>query len=217
MSAMDVGISVFLIAAAAAPVGAICLGQQPAGPPTTAAAEVTTCVQAQLVVDRLLAMAMARLEAARQTNAAADLRAAVDSVEATVRDARAQLAPCASTQPTTGSPGGHMMPMTPATPAAKPSDPPMDHSKMPMGTAPAAKPGPGGKSAAPAAPTDHSRMPMSTPPDASAQAVDPVCGLRVDPATASRATHRGKTYSFCSEQHRELFQKNPAKYLSKGQ
>ncbi len=37
-----------------------------------------------------------------------------------------------------------------------------------------------------------------------------------DPVTAPQATHQGQTYSFCSEQHRQLFQKNPAKYLPKG-
>ena len=243
MSAMNVRIGMFLIAAAAAPVSAMRLDQQQAGPPTTAAAEVTQCGQAQMVVDQLLAAAMARMEEARQANAAADLRAAVDSLQATVREARAQLAPCASMQPAAGAPGGHMMPMPPAAPGAKPPDPPMDHSKMPMGTAPAVTPATGGKSAAPVpmdhskmqmgsapaakpakgaksqaptAPMDHSKMPTGTPPEGSAQAVDPVCGLNVDPATAPRATHQGHTYSFCSEQHRQLFQKNPAKFLPKG-
>lgn len=216
---------------------------------------------------------MARMEAARQANAAADLRAAVDSVQTTVRDARAQLAPCASTQPEAGAHGGHMMPMTPTAPGAKPSDPPMDHSKMPMGGAAAVKPAAGGKAApaapmdhskmqmgpapgakpatagksaapapmdhskmqmgsespakpapakgakpaAPAAPMDHSKMSMDKPAGTSAQATDPVCGLKVDPATTPRATYRGQTYSFCSVQHQQLFQKSPAKYLPKGQ
>lgn len=243
MSALLLGVGVFLFAAAGGPVGAMRVDPQQTSPPTTAAAEVTPCAQAQMMVDRLLATAMTRLEAARQANAAADLRAAVDSVQATVRDARAQFAPCASMQPAAGAPGGHMVPMTPAAPGAKPSDPPMDHSKMPMGTAPAGKPASGGKSAAPApmdhskmpmgsapaskpakgakseasaAPMDHSKMSMDTPPDASAQAIDPVCGLRVDPGAAPRATHQGHTYSFCSERHRQLFQKNPTKYLPKG-
>jgi len=109
-------------------------------------------------------------------------------------------------------------PVAKPAPSAKPSTPaPMDHSKMPMGDAPAAKPAPAkdGKPGAPAAPMDHSKMPMDAP-DAAAQAVDPVCGLKVDPASAPRATHQGRAYSFCSEQHRELFQKTPAKYLPKG-
>ena len=129
------------------------------------------------------------------------------------------------------------MPMG-AIPTAKPSPPPMDHSKMPMGTAPTA----GAKAAAPA-PMDHSKMPMGAPPaatpatgaqptapvpmdhskmsmdtapaDESTTAVDPVCGLKVDRATAPQVTHESHAYSFCSEQHRQLFRQNPAKYLPK--
>ena len=46
-------------------------------------------------------------------------------------------------------------------------------------------------------------------------AVDPVDGLRVDPSTAPQAAFQGQTYDFCSEQHRELFIKSPAKFLPK--
>ncbi|MBK5297917.1 MAG: hypothetical protein JJE40_12235, partial [Vicinamibacteria bacterium] len=60
MSAIHVSVAIFLIAAAAAPVGAMPLGQQQISPPTTAAAEVMQCAQAQMVVDRLLAAAMTR-------------------------------------------------------------------------------------------------------------------------------------------------------------
>ena len=48
---------------------------------------------------------------------------------------------------------------------------------------------------------------------AAAQATDRVCGLKVDPHTAPQATHQGETYHFCSEEHRQLFQQNPGKYL----
>jgi YHS domain-containing protein len=48
---------------------------------------------------------------------------------------------------------------------------------------------------------------------AATQATDPVCGLKVDPNTAPQATHQGETYHFCSEEHRQLFEQNPAKYL----
>ena len=94
----------------------------------------------------------------------------------------------------------------------------MDHSKMPMGTTPAAKPAPtkGGKPDASQAPVDHSKIPMGAPPEANSQSVDPVCGLNVDPATAPKATHQGQIHYFCSEQHQQLFQKSPSKYLPKG-
>jgi len=43
---------------------------------------------------------------------------------------------------------------------------------------------------------------------------DPVCGMRVDPATAKhQATHEGETYSFCSARCRERFVASPASFL----
>ena len=246
MKAVKVALGVVLVVAAATGVDVV--AQQPTAPPTTASAEVMQCAQAQMVVDQLLTLATARLESARQANTAAELRAAVDSMQSTVRDARAQLAPCATMQPAAGAamdhskmPMGTAPPTTPAPAATAPAATPMDHSKMPMAAAPAAKPAPGAKPPA-AAPMDHSKMPMGTAPAAKpapgakppaaapmdhanmpmggsatdkSQPTDPVCGLKVDPATAPKATHGGQTYHFCSEQHRELFQKNPAKYLPK--
>jgi YHS domain-containing protein len=218
---MHLGVGFLLMTAVAAPAGATGVVQQSPAPPTTAAAEVTQCVQAQMVVDQLLAAGMLRLDSARQSNAAVDLRAAVDSLQTTMRDARAQLAACATRPP--AAPMDHSKMPTATAPAAKPPGAaPMDHSKMPMGASPAPKPATGGKPPA-AAPMDHSKMPMGSgpaakpaPAEAKAQAVDPVCGLKVDPASAPQAKHESHTYSFCSEQHRQLFQKNPAKYLPKG-
>jgi P-type Cu+ transporter len=47
-----------------------------------------------------------------------------------------------------------------------------------------------------------------------ATAIDPVCGMRVDPATARhRATHQGKDYFFCSGRCRERFAAEPEKFL----
>lgn len=275
MKIIQVSVGLFVVAAIVGQAGASTIEQQPAGPPTTAAAEVTQCAQAQMVVDQLLAAATQRLDAARQSNAAADLRAAVDSLQTTIRDARAQLAPCATTQPAVDPHAGHTMtpaapspakppasaPMehskmqmgtTPAAPAGgyKPTPPaPMDHSKMPMGAAPTAKPSSGAKPA-PTAPMDHSKMPMGSTPakpspatkppaaapmdhskmdhaamdhgttaapaDAAKTAVDPVCGLKVNPSEAPNVTQDGKTHYFCSQKHRDLFQKNPSKYLPKG-
>ena len=278
MKALSIGVGLLLMAAVPARGGATGIAEQTPGPPTTAAAVVTQCAQAQMVVDQLLAAGMVRLDAARQSNSAPDLRAAVDSVQTTMRDARAQFAACSaaaqaqqpadphaghnmspapapgvqpaapapvdhskmpmgtapgaktapSTKPPTAAPMDHSkMPMgtTPAkTSGAKPGSSakptaPMDHSKMPMDKPPAAKPGPakGGKPDPPAAAAmDHSKMPMAAPADAEAQSVDPVCGLKVNPGTAPQATHEGQTHYFCSEKHRDLFQKNPSKYLPKG-
>lgn len=47
------------------------------------------------------------------------------------------------------------------------------------------------------------------------QAVDPVCGMAVDPKTAASATHEGVTYYFCSAEDRARFLKDPGSYLKK--
>lgn len=249
MKAMHVGVGLVLVVWGPALAGATALAQQIPGPPTTAAAEVTQCAQAQMVVDQLLAAGMQRLDVARQSNAAADLRAAVDTLQNTMRDARAQLAPCAAAyaKAQTDAHAGHSMSAAPAPGVQPPAPAPMDHSKMPMGTAAPAK-SPGSKPgsvAKPPAPMDHSKMPVGKPPaakpapvkgkpgPAEAQVdhskmpmptseagaklkVDPVCGLKVNPTSSPQAVHGGKTHHFCSELHRQLFQKNPSKYLPKG-
>lgn len=45
--------------------------------------------------------------------------------------------------------------------------------------------------------------------------VDPVCGMRVDPADVRHiADHEGRTYAFCCAGCRTRFAKNPARYLA---
>ena len=58
---------------------------------------------------------------------------------------------------------------------------------------------------------DHGMM----HPAGAEKVTDPVCGMEVDPATASKVTHAGKTYYFCSEDEKVTFQKNPEKYTRK--
>ncbi len=49
----------------------------------------------------------------------------------------------------------------------------------------------------------------------STNAIDPVCGMTVDPATAKAScVHDGKTYYFCATSCRDEFQNDPGKYLS---
>lgn len=75
-----------------------------------------------------------------------------------------------------------------------------------------------GTAAAPAPSTPSTPAPAagSRPSSRAANfAVDPVDGLKVDPSTAPQATYQSQTYYFCSEQHRELFLKSPAKFLPK--
>jgi Cu+-exporting ATPase len=47
-----------------------------------------------------------------------------------------------------------------------------------------------------------------------ATAIDPVCGMRVDPATAKhRFSYRGQDYFFCSDRCRARFEAEPEKFL----
>lgn len=181
-----------------------------------ASAEMAQCARVQPVVDSILAAAMARLELARQSNNPAEMRAAVEHLEAALRDIRTQLAPCSSAAAATDSQGGHSMPGMPQTPGAAAPTAPMDHSNMPMGRTPAAKPGAatGTKPAAPVAPMDHSKMPMGDEAKPG-KVMDPVNGLMVDPATAPKTTYQGQTYYFSSEQARKEFLENPAKFAKK--
>ena len=45
---------------------------------------------------------------------------------------------------------------------------------------------------------------------------DPVCGMEVDPKTASnKSIYEGKTYYFCSPGCKKAFEKDPKKYIGK--
>jgi len=51
-------------------------------------------------------------------------------------------------------------------------------------------------------------------PAEAAFAIDPVCGMKVNPATAKhRFSYRGEEYLFCSSRCRERFEAEPDKYL----
>jgi len=62
---------------------------------------------------------------------------------------------------------------------------------------------------------DH---PAPTPTgNAPSLAIDPVCGMHVDPQSAQhRAEHGGQTYYFCAASCRSKFMANPRKYLGPG-
>jgi YHS domain-containing protein len=44
-------------------------------------------------------------------------------------------------------------------------------------------------------------------------AVDQVCGMKVDPATAPSSTVQGITYYFCCERCKKTFDRKPALYV----
>jgi Cu+-exporting ATPase len=46
---------------------------------------------------------------------------------------------------------------------------------------------------------------------------DPVCGMNVDEKTAtSKSEYEGKTYYFCNQSCKEVFEKNPRGFADKG-
>ena len=59
----------------------------------------------------------------------------------------------------------------------------------------------------------HSHAPLAGD---GAKAIDPVCGMKVDPHTAKhRASHEGRPYYFCSAGCKTKFEANPGQYLAK--
>ena len=49
-----------------------------------------------------------------------------------------------------------------------------------------------------------------------AQVKDPVCGMMVDPHTATgRSTFQGKEYVFCSASCRQKFEAHPQQYVTR--
>jgi Cu+-exporting ATPase len=63
----------------------------------------------------------------------------------------------------------------------------------------------------------HHRQARPVNGAAAAPAVDPVCGMKVDPQGAQhRASHTGRTYYFCSAKCREKFVADPVRYVEPG-
>lgn len=66
-------------------------------------------------------------------------------------------------------------------------------------------------SSADAAPSNHAHHHHD---HAVGTVVDPVCGMKVDPATARhKIDYGGETFYFCSERCRTKFEGDPAKYV----
>lgn len=48
------------------------------------------------------------------------------------------------------------------------------------------------------------------------QLVDPICGMRMNPEEAPAvATYNGRSYYFCSDTHKEEFERNPTFWVEK--
>src|SRR5262245_60157386 len=116
--------------------------------------ELTQCLRVQPAIENVITAAMARAQAARLSNSPAGLRAAVDDLEAALRDVRAQSAPCvmaaASADPQPGHampraqpPGGAQSPTSTADPHAghtMPSAVPASNASRPNASATPTKP-----------------------------------------------------------------------------
>lgn len=76
--------------------------------------ELTQCLRAQTVIQNIIAAAMARAETARLSNSPSELRAALDQLEAALRDVRAQSEPCATAAASSDPHAGHTMPAPPS-------------------------------------------------------------------------------------------------------
>src|SRR5438128_722321 len=58
---------------------------------------------------------------------------------------------------------------------------------------------------------------VSSPPLPSGTAIDPVCGMTVDPAHAAASwQYQGKTYYFCCSHSHERFRNDPRRFLEGG-
>jgi YHS domain-containing protein len=202
-----------------------------------ASPEMVQCGRVQPVIDAIITAAMARVETARLSNNPAEMRAAVDHLEAALRDIRAQLAPCSAAAAATDPHAGHaatpakpapvqpVVPRAKAKPTEKPSapDPHAGHSGTAAkpgdpgvkGASPASKGAPSMKPPAPSTPHVHGTTGKPGADVKDGKVMDPVTGLMVDPATAPKTTYQGKTYYFSSEQSRKEFLTNPAKFAKK--
>jgi Cu+-exporting ATPase len=67
---------------------------------------------------------------------------------------------------------------------------------------------------APASGDDHDRHGQAPAAPAGAALTDPVCGMRVGPDAAHRASYQGRTYAFCSAGCKARFEADPARYAS---
>jgi hypothetical protein len=88
----------------------------------SASGAVAQCTQVQPAITATIAVALKRLDDARQSNSAAAMRAAADDLQAMLLDIGSRLAPCSRMQVTSADPhAGHTMPQPPpASPARSP-------------------------------------------------------------------------------------------------
>ena len=156
---------------------------------------VSTCVDSQREALAVMDAANGRLETARQTNSAAEIRAALADLQRSLLEARTALGRCTELQQTIGAAPSSSAAPTAAAPAAPSGFPPTSTAAPPK--------------AAPPAPANHMVMVQT--------AFDPArlsCTPKIDPKAAAKATYEGKTYYFCSTKDRDEFLTDPKMSLS---
>ena len=199
------------ILGAALAVGSATAGQHQGhaapGQPSAAAEPSAACLEGGRQALGIVVLADARLDGARQSNRPADMRAAMDDLQAALGEIRSRLAACGAGPSAPANPHAGHQPGAPA-PAAQA---PVDHSKMGHAQQP---PAPAASPAVDHSKMDHSKMGHAAPAAApgSVESTDPVCGMKVT-ADRLKAELNGKTYLFCSEVDRQKFVADPAKYL----
>jgi YHS domain-containing protein len=194
------------VALAAALIPSLAWGQHEANKPTStqaSSAELTQCLRVQPVIDNIITAATSRAETARLSNSPTEMRAAVESLEAALRDIRAQSAPCSTAAASTDPNAGHSMPTTqpsastpPAKAPASATDPHAGHtmpSAAPSKGATTAKPVPG-KPSKPAAADPHAghTTPSAAPATKAAPApAKPEGAKPADPHAGHASTQPG--------------------------
>lgn len=168
---------------------------QPAASPTQSP-ELAQCVQAQPAIHNIIAAAMSRAEAARLSNSPTEMRAAVEHLEAALRDIRTQSAPCSTAAASIDPHAGHSMPMPPqaATPGQLPPNPVDPHAghTMPMNQPPASsRPAQPPTSAA----DPHAGHAMPAPPAASSGSIPPKPVTKRAAKPAAADPHAGHAMS----------------------
>lgn len=77
-------------------------------------------------------------------------------------------------------------------------------------------PAPAGAAGMPRTPAPAGAAGTPRTPAPAAKVVDPVCGMKIDPATAAgKSEYAGKTYYFCDKAEKAKFDADPAKYVKK--
>jgi YHS domain-containing protein len=158
---------------------------QPASPQTSTA-ELTQCLRVQPVIENIITAATARAEAARLSNSPSELRAAVDHVEAAIRDIRAHLAACAAAAASTDPHAGHTMPSSQSPAGTAPAQPPAGAADPHVGhTMPSVDPAPKGPTRAKPVPSKPSK-PDASDPHAGHTAPSAAPATKTAPAAAAK-------------------------------